>query len=188
MGRPEECHCPCGYEPVLRKNPINVIITEQPQNATVYDDIAIFRISSTIDQLPSYYYQWQKKRFFEDDFIDIPFANGSTLLVSNPSFDDNGSRYRVYIGHYGKEEPIYSEEATLSIIKDIPNPIINILKQPQSIDLGFLDSINLSVQASVTPSSKLFYQWQVRKNGVCTFQNINSATGTKLELKSLSYE
>jgi hypothetical protein len=188
MGRPEECHCPCGYEPVLRRNPISIIVTEQPKNATVYDDIAIFSISSTIDQLPSYYYQWQKKRFFEDDFIDIPFANGPTLLVSNPGFDDNGSKYRVYIGHYGKEEPVYSEEATLSIIKDIPNPIINILRHPQSIDLGFLDSVDLSVQAIVTPNSKLFYQWQIRKNGVGTFQNINNATSTKLELKSLSYD
>jgi len=188
MGRPEDCHCPCGYEPVLRREPITVVITEQPKNATVYDDIAIFSISSTIDQLPSYYYQWQKKRFFEDKFVDIPFAKGSTLLISNPSLDDSGSKYRVYIGHYGKESPVYSQEATLSIVKDIPEPIITITNNLKNIDLGFLDSTELFIVAKVNIDTKLLYQWQVRRNGIGAFEDIINATDNKLKLKSLSYE
>lgn len=188
MGRPEDCHCPCGYEPVLRRNPITIVITEQPKNATVYDDIAIFNISSTIDQLPSYYYQWQKKSFFEDYFIDIPFANGSTLLVSNPSIDDNGAKYRVYIGHYGNDPPVYSDEATLSITKDLPNPTINIKSHPKSIDLGFLDNTILSVDATVTPNVRLFYQWQISKNGFGNFQDIPNENQKTLSLKSLLYD
>lgn len=188
MGRPEDCHCPCGYEPVLRRNPITIVITEQPKNATVYDDIAIFNISSTIDQLPSYYYQWQKRSFFEDYFIDIPFANGSTLLVSNPSIDDNGAKYRVYIGHYGNDPPVYSDEATLSITKDLPNPTINIKSHPKSIDLGFLDNTILSVDATVAPNVRLFYQWQISKNGFGNFQDIPNENQKTLSLKSLLYD
>jgi len=188
MGRPEDCHCPCGYEPVLRRNPITIVITEQPKNATVYDDIAIFNISSTIDQLPSYYYQWQKRSFFEDYFTDIPFANGSTLLVSNPSIDDNGAKYRVYIGHYGNDPPVYSDEATLSITKDLPSPTISIKSHPKSIDLGFLDNTILSVDATVSPSVRLFYQWQISKNGFGNFQDIPNENQKTLSLKSLLYD
>lgn len=188
MGRPEDCHCPCGYEPVLRRNPITIVITEQPKNATVYDDIAIFNISSTIDQLPSYYYQWQKRSFFEDHFTDIPFANGSTLLVSNPSIDDNGAKYRVYIGHYGNDPPVYSDEATLSITKDLPSPTISIKSHPKSIDLGFLDNTILSVDATVSPTVKLFYQWQISKNGFGNFQDIPNENQKTLSLKSLLYD
>jgi len=188
MGRPEDCHCPCGYEPVLRRNPITIVITEQPKNATVYDDIAIFNISSTIDQLPSYYYQWQKRSFFEDYFTDIPFANGATLLVSNPSIDDNGAKYRVYIGHYGNDPPVYSDEATLSITKDLPSPTISIKSHPKSIDLGFSDNTILSVDATVSPSVRLFYQWQISKNGFGNFQDIPNENQKTLSLKSLLYD
>lgn len=188
MGKPEECHCPCGYEPVLRRTPLEVVITRQPQNATLYDDIAIFTISSTIDQLSDYYYQWQKKRFFEDQFVDIPNAQGSTLVIQSPSLDDENSRYRVYIGHYGNESPVYSDEATLSLGREPVTPVITIQRQPQDLDLGLSDSGTIDVEVSVDQNVRLFYQWQVKKRGVGLFENIKGENSTVLHLKSLDFD
>lgn len=140
--------------------------------------------SVTLDQTLSY--QWQKKDFGSSTFQDIVGATSNVLsLTGLNGVDDDRDQYRCKISATGGASDVFS-----NITEIIFNTIISITEQPVNTTSS-TGSASFSVSATTSPSTILWYQWEVAKpNDPSNFTLITSPQNLNpvLSLSNLIYE
>lgn len=137
---------------------------------------------------PTITYVWQKQESGSGVWNNIVAGTGTgqgTPTYQTPILDetaDNGDKYRCQLSApLGTNSPLNSNTYTLTVT----TPVITINTQPSNITLGAGLYANFSVAATVSSPFAITYQWQLRKSGSATWDNIAGATANTLSVPNL---
>ncbi|HPU96877.1 MAG TPA: DUF5011 domain-containing protein [Candidatus Hydrogenedentes bacterium] len=173
---------PLWSDPVTITNtlPPPITITTQPTGGNYLPgQSASLTVAASVGYGGPLQYQWQKETS-PGVWTDVSGATGATLKFIPVSGTDAGT-YRCRISNQVGSNPVYwtfSNTATLQVAPDIV-----FTTQPVGGDFNIGDSTTLTVAATVSEGT-LSYQWQ--RNIGFGYQNIPGATGTTLDLLSLT--
>jgi len=137
-----------------------ITITNQPGDVS---DVTIgasvhFYITATATEDATPTYQWQSAPSGSSTFTDIDGATGTEYDTPAVSEDDSGLQVRCVVSATGAESVI-SNVATLTVRA---LPVITITSQPESQTVNDGESVDFTVEASVTEDATLSYEWQSR--------------------------
>ncbi|MFT3909312.1 MAG: GEVED domain-containing protein [Ferruginibacter sp.] len=152
-------------------------ITSQPHDASTCAGTSVsFTVAFSLNPGAL---QWQVSTTgCPGTFVDIPFANGYNLYLTNVTAAQDGYAYRCIVANPTcTAGPIISDCATLTVTGSID---ITSQPVPQTVCVG------TDVVYSVTVSgSGLTYQWQ-EGTGSSTFVDIPGATGSSLTIPNVT--
>lgn len=155
-----------------------ITITAQPTAQTAFDGAASFAVTASATRGAVLAYQWQKLEAGEALWADVPAATAPTLALTGLLHaNDDGDAYRVEVSAPGAA-PVTSDEVALTI------PWVTITTQPTA-QTAFDGAATLAVEAGVTPSAALAYQWQRLDAGAMDWVDVADATGASLALTGL---
>ena len=174
---------PLWSDPVTITNtlPPPITVTTQPTGGSYLPgQSANLTVAASVGYGGPLQYQWQKETS-PGVWTDVSGATNATLSFI-PVAGTNAGTYRCRISNQaGSGNPVYwvySNTATIQVAPDIV-----ITTQPVGGDFNIGNSTTLTVAATVSEGT-LSYQWQ--RNIGFGYQNIPGATGTTLDLLSLT--
>ena len=137
---------------------------------------------------PSLVYDWQKQESGSGPWTSIPLGVGTGQGTPNYATDDlsegsdDGDRYRCVLSTaLGTNSPLTSNIYTLDVI----TPVITISQQPSDITTQPGLYANFNVVATVNSPFQIQYQWQLRKAGTPTWNDLGTATSNTLSVPNL---
>jgi hypothetical protein len=168
---------------ILNVSTDNIVITTQPtaQQACGINSSATFSVTVSGQPIA---YQWQREKYGQNFYYDIPGANSSTSILTGLNSSNNNDSVRCKItrscGSF-----IYSKGALLRVYFD---PVIT--QQPVNVQSCTGSTANLIIWInSIIHPSVLNAQWEQSVDGGITFANATGATssGYNPQTQSISY-
>ncbi len=152
-----------------------VNITAQPVSINACSGTnAIFTVTANGTGLS---YQWQVSTNGGSSFTNIAGASTATLTLTAITAAMNNNQYRVTVSN-ACPSSLNSTAATLTV-----SDLTAISAQPASASVCSGANTSFSVTAT---GSNLTYQWQLSTDGGTTWTNITAATGSTLNLSSVT--
>lgn len=164
--------------------------TQQPVNTTILQQrkvkFSVAAVGSIVGsaQVPTVYFQWQKKSPGASAFSDIPGATGTTFS-ERLDLPDNGTQYRALALVVGASIP--SDVATATVLKDIypPQASVGVIWHAGQPQLGVTfdedvvsATVNVSANYTLSPGSISNFQMVTNDNGVL-LSTTGLSAGTK---------
>ena len=164
---------------VLTVQPV-ITISVQPASQTVTSPSVSFSVTaSTSISGNSLTYQWQRSTDSGSSWSNISGATSSSYTDSSVAYSYSGYQYRCVVSQT-LATSVNSNAATLTV-----NSGITINSQPASQTTS-TTTATFSVQASITFSGTLSYQWQRRPDSNSSWSNFVGETSSSLSLSGLS--
>lgn len=160
-----------------------ITITGQPSNTTVVSGATgSFSVTATRTGTGSLTYQWQKQESGTGDWNNVSGATSATYTTGALTVAaDNTDKYRVIVSLTGAES-VTSNAVTLTVNR----AVITIDAQPANASATEGETETFSVDATVTDSATLSYQWQKSDDAGTTWNNIVDATSSSYTTGALT--
>lgn len=165
--------------------PVIAVFQQPPSILKVQGSSAAISLIGYVTMNQTLSYQWQKKALGDSSFSNISGANSNTLNLTGLTIANNDrDEYRCLLTATGGANDLYSNVTQL-----ILKTIITITKQPENLTTSD-GTVLFSVQASSSPESILWYQWEMAlPNDPTNFSIISSPQNLNptLALSGLTY-
>ena len=112
-------------------------------------------------------------------------SGGSPFVYNQIPRDGNTQYYRTSVSNGAGSSDTYSVTITGGSGGNIPTITIN--TQPANSSIADGGNTSFSVDASVTQSATLNYQWQKQEGGVGYFNNVFGETSSSIDINNASY-
>ena len=168
-------------EPVEQSPAIS--FTTQPVSFQSTDGNASFTGVTIISDYTEPHYQWEVAQSGTSSYSGVNSANNSVLNLTGKNFeDDNGDKYRLRVTAYDGLTTSTSNAVTLTVeppTLTITDPSDQLIADDATATFTASASANLA-------GTTIAYQWQLSTDNEVSYSNITDATGTTLNLTSLS--
>lgn len=160
-----------------------ISFTTQPVSFQSTDGNASFTGVAIISDYTEPHYQWEVAQSGTSSYSGVNGANSSVLNLTGKNFeDDNGDKYRLRVTAYDGLTTSTSNVATLTVeppTLTITDPSDQLIADDATATFTASASANLA-------GTTIAYQWQLSTDNEVSYSNITDATGTTLNLTSLS--
>jgi hypothetical protein len=157
--------------------PTAAVITTQPTDQSVVEGTtATFDVATT----NATGYQWQSSTNGGSTFTDVLSATTASYTTTATILADSGTLYRVVVSGAGNT---VTSNAALLFVSAAPAPPA-FTTQPADVSITEGHNAQFTVVVSGVPTPTL--QWQLSTDGGGTWNNINGATSTTLDLAGVA--